>query len=514
MGLDNSLDILRAVIETTPDAVFVKDLDGRYVLINESAARFVGKSPADIIGRTDFELYPEATAREFVNADRDVLASGEPRAFEGVAKSATGEQAYLVTKGVYRDPDGRTLHVFGISHDVTDLRHTNETLAHTREALFRSQKMEVVGQLTGGISHDFNNILAIIVGNLELLKARLPQDAETAELMDTVMRAALHGQNLTSQLLAFSRRRPLHPQSVDVNALVANTVRLVSRTLGERIEVATVIGADALTALVDPAALEASVLNVALNARDAMPDGGTLTIRTSHDEITALPTADDHLKPGRYVRLTIEDTGMGMSPDVMARACEPFFTTKPGGRGTGLGLSMVHGFAKQSGGTVAIESEVNRGTIVTIFLPFVEAASRAVAPDDRVRDEPAGARVVLVVEDEPGVRNAVRRQLEMIGHTVLVAASSAEVLRVLTQRGGPVPDVLLSDVVLRHGIDGVDLAREALVRHPSLKVIFMSGDTALPDIDERIRAIGAPLIAKPFTSVQLDVAINLVCGDA
>jgi PAS domain S-box-containing protein len=510
MSIDNNLDILRAVIETSPDAIFVKDLDGRYVLINDAAARFVGKTPADIIGRTDFELYPEATARDFVAADRAVLERGEPRSFEGVATGVLGHQAYFVTKGVYRDPDGRTLHVFGISQDVTDLKHTTETLAQTREALFRSQKMEVIGQLTGGISHDFNNILAIIVGNLELLKTRLPEEPVAEELIDTVMRAAFHAQSLTSQLLAFSRRRPLRPQPVDVNTLVAHTVRFARRTLGERIQIATATSDEPLTALVDPAALEAAILNIALNARDAMPDGGTLTFRTSKDAAAALAPQAGSLNPGTYVCLAIEDTGTGMPPEVAARAFEPFFTTKPGGRGTGLGLSMVQGFAAQSGGTVTIQSAVNRGTTVTIAVPFVETAARPVGLDDHVRGESIGARVVLVVEDDPGVRDAVRRQLEMIGHTVIVAASAAEALSVFTRGAEPIPDVLLTDVVLRHD-DGIDLARGAQAAHPGLQLLFMSGDTAVPEAEARIRALGAPLLAKPFTSVQLEVAITTVC---
>src|SRR5262252_3117723 len=231
MALPNSDQILRAVIEATPDAIFVKDLDGRYVLVNAAAARFLGKSPVEIVGRHDLELYSEATARRFIEDDRTVLGTGRPQDFEGVAISDDGTpQTYLVTKGVYRDRDGKIVGLFGISHDITELRHAQETLQQTREALFRSQKMEAVGQLTGGIAHDFNNILAIILGNVELLRAYLPKDAYAEEIIDAVLRATLHGRDLTSHLLAFSRRRLLNPHPVDVNALVAGTVRLLGRT--------------------------------------------------------------------------------------------------------------------------------------------------------------------------------------------------------------------------------------------------------------------------------------------
>src|SRR6185503_9599519 len=363
MAIPNSYDILQAVIEATPDAIFVKDLDGRYVLVNAAAARFIGKAPGDIVGRNDFELYPEEDARLFVEADRQVLASGQPQAFEGVATGRSGEQTYLVTKGVYRDKDGQILGVYGISHDITELQQAHVSLEQTREALFRSQKMEAVGQLTGGIAHDFNNILAIILGNVELLRLHFPNDPDAGEIIEAVMRATLHGKDLTGHLLAFSRRRLLNPQAVDVNTLVASVVRLLGRTLGANIRVVTETSRGAGIAFADPAALEAAILNIALNARDAMPDGGALTVRSSTVEVSKPPTSDEDLKPGVYALLELADTGSGMPPDVVARVFEPFFTTKTGAHGTGLGLSMVYGFARQSGGTVAIESTVGQGTI-------------------------------------------------------------------------------------------------------------------------------------------------------
>jgi PAS domain S-box-containing protein len=256
MEIPNSFDILQAVIEATPDAIFVKDLDGRYVLVNEAFARFIGKSQSDIVGKDDFELYPETAARAFVDADRQVLASGQPQAFEGVATGHDGQpQTYLVSKGVYRDKDGRSLGVYGISHDITELREAHENLERTQEALFRSQKMEAVGQLTGGLAHDFNNILAIILGNVELLQAYLPRDPYTDEIVDAVLRATLHGKDLTGHLLAFSRRRLLNPQAVDVNVAVAGIVRLLGRTLGATIRVTTSTSTDAGMAYADPAAL-------------------------------------------------------------------------------------------------------------------------------------------------------------------------------------------------------------------------------------------------------------------
>src|SRR5581483_8826830 len=479
MGIPNSYEILQAVIDATPDAIFVKDLEGRYVLVNEAMARFVGKPHDAIVGRNDYELYPAETARRFIEDDRQVLASGRPRAFEGVATVEDGSsQAYLVTKGVYRDPQGRIVGTFGISHDVTELRLAQQTLEQTREALFRSQKMEAVGQLTGGIAHDFNNILAVIIGNVELLRAYFPKHKFAGEIIDAVLKAALHGRDLTSHLLAFSRRRLLNPQAVDVDALVTNSVKLLGRTLGATIHLAADTRAKPATAFVDPAALEAAVLNIALNARDAMPGGGTLTFRTSRIDVDDSHAKEHDLAPGAYVALAVEDTGSGMPPDVAARVFEPFFTTKTGGAGTGLGLSMVYGFAKQSGGSVAIASEPGVGTTVTLYLPVAGHPSTSASVRDAAAAPHVAPRTVLVVEDEDDVRNSVRRQLETLGHRVLVAEAATEALLVVQGRGAP--DLLLIDVVLATGMDGIELAAAVRAERPQLPIIFMSGYTAVP----------------------------------
>jgi PAS domain S-box-containing protein len=368
MTMPNS-DLLQAVIQATPDAIFVKDLDGRYVLVNDAFARFIGKSPAQIVGRHDRELYDAETAERFIDADRQVLASGAAQVFEGTATGEGGAtQAYRVTKGICRDAQGRAIGIYGISHDITDLKKANASLEQAREALFRAQKMEAIGQLTGGIAHDFNNLLAVIVGNLDLLELQVPVNAAARELVETMRSAAQHGSDLTGQLLAFARQRQLNPQPVDVNALVAGIVRLLGRTLGGQIRVVCDLDASAGTAFVDPSALEAAVLNIAVNARDAMPDGGTLSIRTSRAEVTAPPVTADDPAPGSYVVLALEDTGTGMTPEVAAAAFEPFYTTK-GGRGTGLGLSMVYGFATQSGGRATIASAPGKGTTVSLHLP-------------------------------------------------------------------------------------------------------------------------------------------------
>jgi PAS domain S-box-containing protein len=508
-SIPNASDILQAVIDATPDAIFVKDLEGRYVLVNQAAAKFVGRTPAEVVGKHDLELYPEETARRFMQDDRAVLESGNAMSFEGVASSASGTQAYLVTKGAYRDKSGTILGIYGISHDITELRSAQDSLEQTRQALFRSQKMEAVGQLTGGIAHDFNNILMVILGNLELLRMKLPDvDDATTELIDETLRATRHGQDLTGDLLAFSRRRQLNPQPVAINALVESVVRMLTRTLGATIKVTTTASRDAGVAMVDPAALEAAILNVSLNARDAMPGGGTLTIRTSKADINQAPRTEDDLPIGQYAMLAIQDTGTGMPPDVVSRVFEPFFTTKTAGTGSGLGLSMVYGFAKQSGGTVTIASEPNRGTTVIIYLPLTK--NKPIAPDTpALLASPSVVSLnILVVEDEASVRSTVRRQLETLGHSVVLAETAAAALPIL-KNGQPV-DVLLTDVVLGSGMNGIDLADAARVFRPGLPVIFMSGFTAVPEAAQRINESGAPLLTKPSTLSQLERALNAV----
>jgi PAS domain S-box-containing protein len=508
MAIPNSFDILQAVIEATPDAIFVKDLEGRYVLVNAAAARFLGRSSKEIVGRNDFELYPEATARQFVEDDRRVLETGVPQSFEGVATSAAGTQAYLVTKGVYRDPAGAVLGLYGISHDITELRKAHEKLEQAREALFRAQKLEAVGQLTGGVAHDFNNILSVIIGNIELLRHHLPRGPYADDLMAAILRASLHGRELTGHLLAFSRQRQLNPRPVNVNALVDGIMRLLKRTLGSKIATTVDAGADAGIALVDPAALEAAIVNMALNARDAMPGGGTLKIRTSRMTVTAAPIAEDDPAPATYVRIDVEDTGQGMTPEIASRVFEPFFTTKGASGGTGLGLSMVYGFARQSGGAVTVTSTPGAGSCFTLYVPFVDRDAEEM-PESRPSAGTLAPRTVIIVEDELAVRATLARQVESLGHRAVTATSPAEALQHFEKNGDA--DVLLTDIVLGPGMDGIDLADEVRSLRPDLPLLFLSGYATVPGVLERIELLGASLLTKPTTLSQLERAIDLAC---
>jgi nitrogen-specific signal transduction histidine kinase/CheY-like chemotaxis protein len=346
----------------------------------------------------------------------------------------------------------------------------------TAEAQYRqAQKMEVVGQLTGGIAHDFNNLLAVVIGNLELLEERLPAEAGERAMVSQALKAADRGATLTARLLAFSRRQQLNPRLVDLNDRIGEVVGLLSRTLGERIAIETRLEPRLHRARIDPAQFESALLNLAVNARDAMPEGGGLCIETANTAV-ARPwkSGQPALRPGAYVRVSVVDTGEGMPADVAARAFEPFFTTKGVGKGSGLGLSMVYGFLRQSGGSVDIDSAPGRGTAIHLYFPKAHTAEEEAAPAEaRGPCEPAAPATVLVVEDDPEVRASTVRLVAELGYGVRAARDAEEALAALEE--DPAIALLFTDMVLAGAVDGPALARRAGERRPDLKVLMTSG---------------------------------------
>ena len=387
----------------------------------------------------------------------------------------------------------------GLVLDITEQKEIEEQLR-------QAQRMEAIGQLTGGVAHDFNNLLAVIMGNTELLEERLGSEEKP---LQAILRAATRGAELTQRLLAFSRRQPLQPQTVALDDLVEEMGEMLRRTLGETIEVEITSEPDLWHALVDPGQLENATLNLALNARDAMPKGGKLTIEIANAVLAdGISSSQMELSPGDYVMVSVSDSGTGMTQEVLARAVEPFFTTKEVGEGSGLGLPMVYGFAKQSGGDLAIYSEGGLGTTVKLYLP------RAVDADVRGGQEVVAAaprgkgETVLVVEDDADVRELAKSVLVGLGYTVLDEADANTGLAAL--EAASQVDLLLSDVVLSGGMSGPDLAQEAMRRDPDLKVLFMSGyaesmvhhHTPLPE--------NASLLNKPFHRHELAQAVRAV----
>jgi nitrogen-specific signal transduction histidine kinase/CheY-like chemotaxis protein len=377
------------------------------------------------------------------------------------------------------------------------------------EALRQSQKMEAIGQLTGGVAHDFNNLLQVVLGSLERVRFRaerigliLPQEIER------LIEAAQHGSRraavLTQQLLAFSRRQPLAPKPLEMNRLVAGMSEMLARTLGEAVQIETVLGGGLWRVLADANQLENALINLAVNARDAMQGGGRLTIETANaflDE--AYTRAEDDVQPGQYVMLAVTDTGSGMPPDVLRKVFEPFFTTKELGRGTGLGLSQVYGFIKQSGGHIRIYSEVGQGTTVKIYLPRLVAGPEEAAQATHTGEVPLGSEVecILVVEDEAAVRALTVATLRELQYRVVEAADGAAALAVLQQE--PAVQLLFTDVGLPGGMNGRQLADAAREVRPGLKVLFTTGYARNAIVHHGRIDPGVELISKPFSAADL-----------
>jgi signal transduction histidine kinase/CheY-like chemotaxis protein len=402
------------------------------------------------------------------------------------------------------------------------LRQINETLEQrveaavaerrqAEDALRQAQKMEAVGQLTGGVAHDFNNLLLVIMGNLELLGRAVANDERLSRLVNTAHKGATRGAQLTSQLLAFARRQTLRPETRLINEMIQEFDVLATRMLGESIAVDFALDAGAGACEVDPAQFGSALLNLVVNARDAMLDGGTLTVRSRNlalDARSAARHAD--AQPGQYVVVEVTDTGSGMELEVLERATEPFFTTKEAGKGTGLGLSQVYGFVRQSGGFLTIQSAPGMGTTIGIHLPLVASVpSRPeIAPV-----VPSGSGVILIVEDDADVRDLVALQLEDLGYLSIVAGSGPEALDIVMAPGAPEIDLLLTDVVMPGGMTGVELVRELRRRRPDLKALLTSGYTAGHVLGgSEAEAANLALLAKPYQQEDLARAIQEALG--
>jgi nitrogen-specific signal transduction histidine kinase len=385
-------------------------------------------------------------------------------------------------------------------------------LQRTSEHLHQAQKMEAIGNLTGGMAHDFNNLLSVVIGNLDLLQDRLRNDREAMALSEAALQASIRGAELTRQLLAFARRQPLAPSAVDVNELVIGMIRLLERILEENIEVVLNTGPDIWPVLIDPAQLSAAIANLATNARDAMPKGGRLTIETKNTHLDADYVAlNPEVEPGDYVLLEVSDTGTGMSVETLSHVFEPFFTTKEVGRGTGLGLSMVFGFVKQSKGHIKIYSELGHGTIVRLYLRRAAQGPVVVAPPPEARPTHAATEHILVVEDDDDVRRIVTKQIAELGYAVIEARNPKEALALLKDPQVKI-DLLFTDLVMPGGLNGHELARAAIAERPGLRALFTSGysDTSLRG-DEKLKA-GEHFLSKPYRKQDLARTLEEILG--
>jgi PAS domain S-box-containing protein len=485
--LRESHTLLRAVTEGTTDAVYVKDRDGRYLTVNPALARLVGRPADEVVGKTDAELLHPESAREVREQDCRVMELGQPQTYEQVVTAAGQTRTLLVTKGPYRDAEGRVAGVFAIARDVSERKALEEQLR-------RVQKMEAVGRLAGGIAHDFNNLLTVILGYAELLLEQSPPGTEAHAPLAEIRRAAERAAELTKQLLVFSRRQAAAPVVVDLNALLHDLEEVLRRLAGDGVRLVLRAGPGLRRVKADPAQLEQVLAQLATNARDAMPGGGELSLATENMTVAAGASGPP---PGEYVRLTVRDTGVGMDEATLGHIVEPFFTTKELGGGSGLGLATVYGVVRQCGGHIAAASEPGRGTTFTLLFPAFAAAPAHAGP---------GGRTVLLVEDEPAIRALARQVLQQQGHQVLEARDGLEALEVYDRHSGAV-DLLLTDLVMPH-LSGPELARRLLARGAPLRLLFMSGyarDTAL--FNQPILGRRPHFLPKPFSLAGLLEAV-------
>ncbi|SUE44373.1 PAS domain S-box protein [Roseomonas gilardii] len=407
-------------------------------------------------------------------------------------------------------PDGEFLHAVG--RDVTVERRQEDILRRTEAQLRQSQKMEAIGQLTGGVAHDFNNLLQVVLGNLDILQRSLPPEAgRLRRSAENAASGARRAAVLTQRLLAFSRRQPLAPRALRVNGLVEGMSDLLARTLGETISIRTALAPDLWQVEADPGQLENALLNLAVNARDAMPGGGRLAIETENLTLTeSITLRGEEMGPGQYVVVSVTDTGTGMDQEMIGRVFEPFFTTKPVGQGTGLGLSMTYGFVRQSGGHVRIYSEPGLGTTVRIYLPRLLSTGEAAAPPEAEPVPAARARQesILVVEDDADVRSYSVEVLSELGYQVIEAEDGPGTLRLLEDSPSLVPDLLFSDVVLPNGMNGAELAARARLLRPGMKVLFTSGYARDALTHHGRLDAGVEVIGKPFTFAELAARVR------
>ena len=502
----------RLLVQGVTDyAIFMLSTDGHITSWNEGARRIKGYTESDIIGSHFSRFYtPEDVAagvpfRGLETARRDGRFEAEGWR---VRRDGSRFFAHVIIDAIYEE--GELVGFAKITRDITERRRASEQLEQTQRALFQAQKMEALGKLTGGVAHDFNNVLQVLRGNLELLESRHGRDGWSAERLSNAIDAVDRGATLAAQLLAFGRQQPLAPVVINPARQLRAMDDLLRRALGEAIEIESVVAGGLWNIAVDPHQLENVILNLAINARDAMPEGGKLTLELSNatlDDEYVMPVPD--VSAGQYVMLAVTDTGTGMSPQVLEQAFDPFFSTKPEGEGTGLGLSMAYGFVKQSGGHIRLYSEVEEGTTVRVYLP--RSTGTAVEPSRLTASGlKHGNETILVVEDDAKVRETVVDLLGGLGYAVLKANNAEQALAVV--ESGVHIDMLFTDVVMPGALRSPEMVRRAVQTLPALKVLYTSGYTQNAIVHGGRLDPGVELLSKPYSRQQLAFKIRQVLG--
>jgi PAS domain S-box-containing protein len=476
------------------DAVFITEGRGIILLASRSAAELTGYSRDELMGLDIAQLHPPEAVRQWQEV-LPGLTEGEPRVYEGLLRQKDGRMICVEWAIALFFVDGEN-YLIGVARDLTERKQLEEQLR-------QAQKMQAVGQLAGGIAHDFNNLLQVILGYCELLLANLPQGDRMHGQVGEIRKAGDKAASLTRQLLAFSRRQVLQPEVLDLNEVVLNMDQALRRLLGERIDLVTILRPGLERVKADPVQIEQVILNLTVNARDAMPEGGRLTVETDDVELDE-DYAREHpsVRPGPHVMLAVADTGAGMDAEALSHLFEPFFTTKEQGRGTGLGLATVYGIVTQSGGGISVESEPGKGSTFRIYLPrFEEEEVQAVQPEAALLRLPRGSETILLVDDEDAVRDLVRQMLQLCGYTVLEASGGEEALEVSGRYEGAI-HLMVTDVMMPE-MNGREVADRLGPLRPDMRVLYMSGYTDDEIVRQGVLGADVAFLQKPFAPEAL-----------
>jgi len=507
---------LEAILNSAVAAIITIDASGVIQTVNPATERLFGYEAEELLGQNIRVLMPSPYREEHDAYLANYIKTGRKKII-GIGREVKGQRKdgtlFPVDLAVSEFVADGVKYFAGIISDLSERRRLEEAFLESQRKLATAQRLDAVGQLTGGIAHDFNNLLTVITGNLELLESRLDEPG-LQELVREAQEAADLGAQLTDRLLTFARRRHLEVEVLHLNEVVLKTTSLLRRTLGEQITLSTILEPDLWPTKSDPGQIESAIVNLALNARDAMPKGGKLIIETGNitiEDVGSVRGRHPELRPGDYVEICVSDTGGGMKAEVQQRAFEPFFTTKSRGHGTGLGLSMIHGFARQSGGDVTIDSEEGRGTTVRLYLPRLEGLEPAVKKDAVKEAVRSTGERILVVEDDERVRNLTVKRLTALGYEVLHASDGIAAIKMFEE--GLRVDLVFTDVIMPGGVSGFDVIRRAIELDPQTKALMTSGYTEDIAVDQE-QAIGSAirLLRKPYRQAELKQTIREVLG--
>ena len=503
LSLSQSEERYRDYFENAKDAIYVHDLTGRYIMVNKAGEELIGYSREEILQMRISDVVPRLCLDQIHARLKEKLEDHSLTIYEVEAIRKDGSRVPIEVSSRLIYENGVPVAVQGSARDITERRRAEEALRASQLQLQQSQKLEAIGQLAGGVAHDFNNMLTAIIGYTDLSLRRVGLENPIRRNLEETKKAAERAASLVRQLLAFSRKQILEPKVLDLNDVVKDMHKMLTRLIGENIKLATRLQTDIGSVKADPCQVEQIIVNLVVNARDAMPRGGRVTIETANVTVDD-QTAAKHVAviPGEYVMLAVSDTGSGMDQETQARIFEPFFTTKEVGKGTGLGLSTVYGIVKQSGGNIWVYSEPGFGTVFKVYLPRIDdATASTIARQTQERNALRGTETILLVEDEDVVRGLTRQILIQAGYNVLDARSGDEAIRLCHAHAGSI-DLLLTDVVMPE-ISGKEVADRLLELRPTIRVLFMSGYTDEAIVQHGVLDANVKFLQKPFTWVAL-----------